>query len=74
MGDKIVYFNDFLGVVNNDLDFKKNNDVLRWHPRMGCAVTLRGQMWYLGGFHSGTNEYARQVEFQSYFTKRSYLF
>ena len=38
-------------------------------PRMGCAVTLRGQMWYLGGFHSQMNEYKRQVSLKAICTK-----
>ena len=43
--------------------------MLEFMPRMGCAVTLRGTMWYLGGYNSQMNEYKRQVSFKAIFTK-----
>ena len=33
------------GVVNDDLDFNYGSDV----SRCGYGITLRGQMWYIGG-------------------------
>ena len=46
------------GVVNDDLDFTYGSGVSLKH---GCAVALKGLMWYLGG------EYAheRQVRFEA---------
>ena len=43
----------FSGVVNDDLDFEYGSGV---ELIAGCAATLRGQMWYFGGY-----EIPRQV-------------
>ena len=45
------------GVVNDDLDFSYGSDV---SLKFGCAVTLKGLMWYFGG----SNDMSRQVSFK----------
>ena len=39
----------FSGVVNDDLDFNYGSGV---ELKEGCAATLRGQMWYFGGWET----------------------
>ena len=39
----------FSGVVNDDLDFKYGSEV---DIEGGCAATLRGQLWYFGGYET----------------------
>ena len=53
----IITFN-VSGVVNDDLDFTYGNDVSLYY---GCAVTLHGRMFYLGGY----GDYKRQVRFKA---------
>ena len=43
-------------MINDDLDFSYGNDV---SLKYGCAVTLKGVMWYFGGSQS------RQVSFKA---------
>ena len=43
--------------MNDDVDFTSGSDLSLDY---GCAVTLRGTMWYFGG----RNEYQRQVGFK----------
>ena len=45
------------GVVNHDLDFTSYGRGVSLER--GCAVTLQGRMWYLGGY----GDYKRQVRF-----------
>ena len=46
------------GVVNDDLDFSYGSGV---DPTYGCAVTLHGRMFYLGGW----GDVKRQVRFEA---------
>ena len=48
------------GVVNDDLDFTYGSGV---SLNTGCAVTLQGRMFYLGG--SNSLGHTRQVRFKA---------
>ena len=45
-------------MLNDDLDFSYGSDV---SLKFGCAVTLKGLMWYFGG----SNDRSRQVNFKA---------
>ena len=42
----------FSGVVNDDLDFNYGSESVYGSVHGGCAATLRGQMWYFGGYRT----------------------
>ena len=50
----VILFQNYSGLVDDNLNFDYGDDV---SIRSGCAVTLRDQMWYFGGYE----EYKRQV-------------
>ena len=50
----VPIFQNYLGLVDDNLDFNYGVEV---SLKYGCGLTLRGQMWYFGGFGS----YIRRV-------------
>ena len=50
---------NFLGNVYDDLDFSNTSGA---KIQGGCAASLRGTMWYFGGFDG---EYHRQVSLKA---------
>ena len=46
----------FSGLVSDDLDFEYGSETTAY---CGCAISLKGQFWYLGGYSS--DKMTRQV-------------
>ena len=53
-GDSIVIlFQNYSGLVDGNLEFDYGNGV---SLEYGCGLTLRGQMWYFGGYAGHTKQ------------------
>ena len=50
----VILFHNYSGLVDGNLNFDYADEV---SLQSGCGITLRGQMWYFGGY----GDYRRQV-------------